>query len=109
MSAAQTARAANPNMSGRELAQALRAQRSRNGKTGEKKAEPTGRMRPPKPTPAAGAQETPPPDEARSDRLSDGARRRAGSPEPVLRIPAEIPREVEDTAHGVAPGAALTP
>ena len=50
MSAAQTARAGNPNMSSRELAMALREQRSRNGKSGsnsgEQKSKPTGRMRP---------------------------------------------------------------
>ena len=45
MSAAQTARAGNPNMSSRELAMSLREQRSRNGKSGEQKCKPTGRMR----------------------------------------------------------------
>lgn len=47
MSAAQTARAANPNMTSRELAQELRAQRSKNGKTGQRqqKSEPVGRRR----------------------------------------------------------------
>ncbi|MGD8803576.1 MAG: CsoS2 family carboxysome shell protein [Gammaproteobacteria bacterium] len=45
MSAAQTARAANPHLSGRELAQALREQRSQNGKSGEKKSQPCGRVR----------------------------------------------------------------
>lgn len=43
MSAAQTARAANPQMSGRELAQALRTQRSQRGAAGEKKAETRSR------------------------------------------------------------------
>ncbi len=43
MSAAQTARAANPQMSGRELAQTLREQRSRRGAAGEKKAETRSR------------------------------------------------------------------
>jgi hypothetical protein len=57
MSAAQTARAANPNLSGRELAQALRTQRSRNGQAGQKKAAPTGRTRPAKPS--AGAEDAP--------------------------------------------------
>jgi len=57
MSAAQTARAANPNLSGRELAQTLRAQRSRNGKAGQKKTAPAGRVRPAKPT--AGAEDAP--------------------------------------------------
>jgi hypothetical protein len=50
MTPAQTARAANPQLSGRELAQALRSQRSRNGNAGQKKAEPSGRMRPAKPS-----------------------------------------------------------
>ena len=45
-SAASSARAANPNLSSRDLAQALREQRSRNGKAGEKKSEPCGRVRP---------------------------------------------------------------
>ena len=46
MSQAQTARAANPNMSSRELAQALRAERSQKGGAGQKKSEPCGRKRP---------------------------------------------------------------
>lgn len=46
MSAAQTARAANPQLSGRELAQVLREQRSRKGSAGQKRAEPSGRRRP---------------------------------------------------------------
>jgi len=46
MSDAQTARAANPKLTGRELAKALRADRCRNGNAGKKKAEPVGRMRP---------------------------------------------------------------
>jgi len=46
MSAAQTARASNPGLSGRELAQALREQKSRRGGAGQKKSAPTGRMRP---------------------------------------------------------------
>ena len=46
MTAAQTARASNPELSGRELAQALREQRSRRGNAGQKKSEPTGRKRP---------------------------------------------------------------
>jgi hypothetical protein len=45
MSQAQTARAANPHLSGRELAQALREQRSKVGKSGQKAARPTGRVR----------------------------------------------------------------
>jgi Carboxysome shell peptide mid-region len=43
-SAAQTARAANPGLSSRELAQTLRESRSRTGKSG-KKSEPCGRKR----------------------------------------------------------------
>lgn len=57
MSAAASARAANPNVSGRELAQALRERRSQNGKAGEKKGEPCGRMRPDKKISAAAAQD----------------------------------------------------
>lgn len=45
MTPAQTARATNPQMSGRELARALRDQRSRRGKAGQKKSEPCGRRR----------------------------------------------------------------
>ncbi|MEJ2317007.1 MAG: CsoS2 family carboxysome shell protein [Gammaproteobacteria bacterium] len=45
MSEAQTARAANPQLSGRELAQALREQRSKRGSSGQKKSAPTGRRR----------------------------------------------------------------
>ncbi|MET0027987.1 MAG: CsoS2 family carboxysome shell protein [Candidatus Thiodiazotropha sp.] len=46
MSAAQTARATNPGLSGRELARALRSQRSVRGSAGMKKAAPSGRQRP---------------------------------------------------------------
>jgi hypothetical protein len=45
MSEAQTARAANPQLSGRELARALRDQRSRRGGAGKKKSAPSGRQR----------------------------------------------------------------
>ena len=45
LSAAQTARAANPDLSGRELAQALRKERSRNGSSGKKAAECSGQRR----------------------------------------------------------------
>jgi len=45
MSQAQTARAANPTLSSRELARALRAQRSQKGAAGQKKSEPCGRKR----------------------------------------------------------------
>ncbi len=47
-SQAQTARAANPDLSSRELARALRAQRSHNGSAGQKKSEPCGRKRTPR-------------------------------------------------------------
>ena len=48
MSQAQTARAANPDLSSRELAKTLREQRSKQGKTctGEQKCRPTGKVRP---------------------------------------------------------------
>ncbi len=45
LSAAQTARAANPDLSGRELAQALRRERSRNGSSGKKATECSGQRR----------------------------------------------------------------
>jgi hypothetical protein len=45
-SAASLARQANPKLSGRELAQKVRAQRSSNGGAGERKSAPTGRIRP---------------------------------------------------------------
>jgi hypothetical protein len=45
LSEAQTARAANPQLSGRELARALRDQRSRRGGAGHKKSAPSGRQR----------------------------------------------------------------
>ncbi len=46
MTAAQTARAANPELSGRGLAKALRANQSQRGRGGRKKSEPCGRRRP---------------------------------------------------------------
>jgi hypothetical protein len=46
MSSAQTARASNPDLNSRELAKALRDQKSRKGSAGVKKAEPARRMRP---------------------------------------------------------------
>jgi hypothetical protein len=55
MSEAQTARAANPKLSGRELAKKVRADRCRNGNTGKKKAEPAGRVRPNKSNGESGA------------------------------------------------------
>ena len=58
-SAAQTARASNPNMSSRELAQTIREERSTKGKcknTADSKCRPTGRMRP---NPQAGQENNP--------------------------------------------------
>ena len=45
-SVAGIARQANPKLTGRELAQRVRAQRSSNGGAGERKSQPSGRMRP---------------------------------------------------------------
>ncbi len=45
-SVAGIARQANPKLTGRELAQRVRAQRSSNGGAGERKSQPTGRVRP---------------------------------------------------------------
>ena len=59
MTAAQTARATNPDLTGRELARVLREQRSRRGSAGQKKSEPTGRQRPARSRPAAAAQDAP--------------------------------------------------
>jgi hypothetical protein len=59
MSAAQTARATNPQMSGRELARALREQRSKRGGAGQKKSEPCGRKRQRPEKAAAAAQDAP--------------------------------------------------
>jgi len=58
MTAAQTARATNPDLSGRELARALREQRSKRGAAGQKKSEPCGRKRPTRGAPDA-AQDAP--------------------------------------------------
>ena len=56
-SAAQTARASNPNMSSRELAQTIREERSSKGKcktgSADSKCRPCGRIRPGKEKPAA--------------------------------------------------------
>lgn len=46
MTAAQTARAGNPNLNSRDLSKALREQRSKMGNAGQKKSEPCGRRRP---------------------------------------------------------------
>jgi len=59
LTAAQTARAANPELSGREMAQALRSQRSVKGSAGQKKSDPTGRVRRTKPSDSAAAQDAP--------------------------------------------------
>ena len=45
MTQAQTARAANPELSSKELARELRKQRSQRGAAGQKKSRPTGRQR----------------------------------------------------------------
>lgn len=55
MTPAQTARAGNPDLSGRELAQTLREQRSKRGSAGLKKSTPTGRQRPDRSGAAQGA------------------------------------------------------
>ena len=57
MTEAQTARATNPQLSGRELARALRDQRSRRGGAGHKKGAPSGRQR--KKSAPGGAQDAP--------------------------------------------------
>lgn len=59
LTTAQTARAANPGLSSRELAMTLRDQRSRKGRCGEKKSEPCGRVRPNKNKNNAAAQDAP--------------------------------------------------
>jgi hypothetical protein len=60
MTAAQTARATNPELSGRELAKALREQRSRRGGAGQKKSAPAGRSRAARSTPSQGASQDAP-------------------------------------------------
>lgn len=59
LTAAQTARAANPQLTGRELAKALREQRSRKGSAGQKKSEPAGRQRQSREKAKGGAQDQP--------------------------------------------------
>ncbi|MET0064961.1 MAG: CsoS2 family carboxysome shell protein [Candidatus Thiodiazotropha sp.] len=59
MTAAQTARAGNPGLSGRELARALRSQRSVRGNAGQKKSAPCGRQRPARATQTGPAQDQP--------------------------------------------------
>ncbi len=46
VTAAQTARAGNPNLNSRDLSKALREQRSKTGGAGQKKCRPCGRVRP---------------------------------------------------------------
>ena len=59
VSAAQTARAGNPNLSSRDLSKALREQRSKNGASGQKKSRPSGRVRPVTRGEAGAAQDQP--------------------------------------------------
>ena len=59
ITAAQTARAGNPNLSSRDLSKALRQQRSKNGAVGRKKSRPCGRVRPGKGSDASAAQDQP--------------------------------------------------
>jgi hypothetical protein len=59
MSAAQTARASNPKLSGRELAKVLRDQRSKRGGAGQQKSAPCGRVRKVKDTNTGAAQDAP--------------------------------------------------
>jgi hypothetical protein len=59
MSPAQTARAGNPDMSSRELAKALREQRSKNGGSGQKQSRPCGHVRPAKAGETGAAQDAP--------------------------------------------------
>ena len=59
MSEAQAARASNPRLSGRELAQVIREQRSRRGGAGQKKSAPCGRQRKSKNVAVGAAQDTP--------------------------------------------------
>ena len=58
-STASLARQANPKLSGRELAQKVRAQRSVNGGAGERKSAPTGRIHPNKQKALKGASDQP--------------------------------------------------
>ncbi len=59
MTAAQTARAGNPDMSSRDLAKALREQRSKNGGSGQKQSRPCGHVRPGKSGDTGPAQDAP--------------------------------------------------
>jgi hypothetical protein len=59
MSAAQTARASNPKLSGRELAKVLRDQRSKRGGAGQPKSAPCGRVRKAQEAKTGAAQDAP--------------------------------------------------
>jgi hypothetical protein len=59
VTAAQTARAGNPDLSSRDLSKVLREQRSRNGGAGQKKSRPCGRVRPGKGVSTGAAQDAP--------------------------------------------------
>jgi hypothetical protein len=56
---ASLARQANPSLSGRELAQTVRASRSTSGSAGSRRGQPTGRVRPGRDRPVGGAQDQP--------------------------------------------------
>ncbi|MEY6431093.1 CsoS2 family carboxysome shell protein, partial [Thioalkalicoccus limnaeus] len=56
---ASLARQVNPKLTGRELAQTVRAQRSRNGSVGTTKPQPTGRQRPARANPVGAAEDQP--------------------------------------------------
>jgi hypothetical protein len=59
MSNAQAVKASNPEMTGRELARALREQKSRRGNAGQKKSVPSGRQRPARKVDVGAAQDAP--------------------------------------------------
>ena len=59
VTAAQTARAGNPDLSSRDLSKALREQRSKSGGAGQKKSRPCGRVRPGKGGSTGAAQDAP--------------------------------------------------
>ena len=59
VSAAQTARAGNPNLNSRDLSKLLREQRSKTGGAGQKKSRPCGRRRPGKAASTGAAQDAP--------------------------------------------------
>ncbi len=59
MTAAQTARAGNPDLNSRDMSKKLRDLRSKTGKAGQKKSEPCGRRRPKKETETGAAADQP--------------------------------------------------